>query len=328
MDLFVEIDTRCNARCYNCDTGNKTRSPHRRSMDVNLFRRILDHALAIGVSDRQSMIYLFDRGEPTLHPHFSEIVRSLNNRDLAFCISSNFGRLPRLEPELSMRKLQKIVISMPGFSQASYDKVHRLPFAEVIKNIETGLRDWRERGSDGEAIMSMHVYRWNLDELPAASKFCRENRIVFSPFYGSFADVKMTREFLAGTLSTNAHARVERDCFTELLREHIKNKPKTYSCVQQTDRLNISERGEAILCCGAPRAGDPFESGFVLGDFLEMTADQIMKLKRSASVCGNCLASGLAYLAAEPIRPWHHGHFQLEQPELSSQQIQVVTAGA
>src|SRR5437879_1247992 len=121
-EFFVEIDTRCNARCFYCDTGNKSREPHQKSMDVSLFERIIDHALAIGLADASTRINLFDRGEPTLHPRIGDIFRILNERRLRYCISSNCGRTVDIADDVRVDFLDKFVISMPGFSQESYDR--------------------------------------------------------------------------------------------------------------------------------------------------------------------------------------------------------------
>jgi len=49
-EFFIEIDT----RCFYCDTGNKPRDPHRKSMDVGLFERIIEHALSTRLADQSS----------------------------------------------------------------------------------------------------------------------------------------------------------------------------------------------------------------------------------------------------------------------------------
>jgi MoaA/NifB/PqqE/SkfB family radical SAM enzyme len=309
MDLFVEIDTRCNARCFNCDTGNKSRNPHRKSMDVELFERVLDHALAIGVADRSSSVYLFDRGEPTLHPEFSAIVRALHRRNLGFCISSNCGFVPRLDDDISMRGLKEFSISMPGFSQASYDRIHRLPFRRVLSNVDAMLADWRARGFCGEAVLRLHVYRFNLEELAPAEAWSRDRGIVFSPYCAFFADFKMQRAFATDTMAPAVRARAEQTMFLDVLRDHLRRAPADYGCPQQRDRLNINERGELALCCGVPRNGDSYEDGYVLGNFLDLTADDIARRKTSAAVCGECIASGNAFLNFELIRP-HELNFQ------------------
>jgi hypothetical protein len=310
MDLFVEIDTRCNARCFNCDTGNKSRSPHRKSMDLELFERILDHARAIGVVDRSSLIYLFDRGEPTLHPEFNAVVRALDRRNLGFCISSNCGLNPRLDDDISMRELKKFVISMPGFSQASYDRIHRLPFPRVLANVDAMLTDWRARGFCGETILSIHMYRFNLEEMAPAEAWSRDRGIVFSPYCAFFADFKMQWAFATETMAPAVRAHAEQSMFLDMLRDNLSRMPADYQCPQQRDRLNINERGELALCCGAPRHGDTYEEGFLLGNFLDMTAADIARRKTTAAICGECIACGNAYLNFEQIRPHQLKAFQ------------------
>jgi len=301
-EFFIEIDTRCNARCFYCDTGNKSRDPHRKSMDVGLFERVIDHALSTGLADQSTLINLFDRGEPTLHPDVSRIFRCLNERALRYCISSNCGRAVKLDADVSLALLDKFVISMPGFSQASYDRIHRLPIRKVLANIESMLADFRRRGFRGSAIMSLHTYRFNLDELAPAAEFCRKLDILFSPYDAAFADYRMARDFIKGTLAPEVLARAEQELFTEKIREQLTQSSPDYRC-PQFDRVTIDEVGDLLLCCGAPRLGDAYDDGFRLGAFLKMGADEVIKLKTSASVCADCIASGLAYMGHNVTRP-------------------------
>lgn len=301
-EMFIEIDTRCNARCFYCDTGNKSRAPHRKWMDVTLFEQILDHALDTGLIDRTTLVYLFDRGEPTLHPDFSSIVRALDRRSLEYCISTNCGMLPRIDEDLSMQGLRKLVISMPGFSQASYDRIHRLPIDNVLRNIELLLADCKRRGSSAQAIMSFHVYRFNTNELAPAAQFCKKMGLIFSPYFAYFNDAVWSLDFLNGRLSDNVLARAKDELFLEKIAEVASQSPAGFRCPQY-DRITINESGELVLCCGAPRPGNDYLDGYRLGNFLELRADEVMRLKTTSKACENCLACGCAYLGHSAIRP-------------------------
>jgi len=301
-EMFIEIDARCNARCFYCDTGNQSRLPHRKWMDVGVFERILDHALVTGLIDEGTLVYLFDRGEPTLHPEFSSIVRGLDRRSIEYCISTNCGMPPRLDEELSMAGLRKLVISMPGFSQGSYDRIHRLPFDKVLHNIEFMLADFQSRGSTAQAIMSFHVYRFNTDELAPAAEFCKKKGIIFAPYFAYFNDTVWSLDFLNGRLSDNVLARAKEELFLEKLSEVASQTPTNFRCPQY-DRITINELGELVLCCGAPRPGNSYLDGYRLGNFLELPADEVMRLKTTSKTCKTCVACGNAYLVHSCIRP-------------------------
>ena len=300
--MFIEIDTRCNARCFYCDTGNQSRDAHRKWMSVDRFEGVLDHALKIEMIDEDSLIYLFDRGEPTLHPEISAIIRALDARRLEYSISTNCGMAPRLDDQVSLRGLRKFVISMPGWSQASYDRIHQLPFKKVVDNIEFMLGDFRRRGFEGEAVMSLHVYRFNTNELAPASEFCDRHGIVFAPYFAYFADTTWLLDFLEGRLSDNVLTRAKEELFLDKIMEESRNTPKDFRCLQY-DRVTINEVGELVLCCGAPRPGNGYYDGYLLGDFTSMTADQAMQLKTTSPACKRCVASGAAYLGHVTMRP-------------------------
>jgi len=301
-EMSIEIDTRCNARCFYCDTGNKSRAPHRKWMETDQFKRIVDHALSIDLIDTNSLIYLFDRGEPTLHPAISDIIRELDARGLGYCISTNCGLVPRLDDHVSMAGLRKFVISMPGFSQESYDRIHQIPFDNVIQNIKFMLSDFKRRGFIGETIMSLHVYRFNVAELEPASAFCRANGITFGPYYAFFADGVWRLDFLTGKLSDNVLVRAKDELFLDKIIEQSKKTPAKFRCPQY-DKITINENGELVLCIGAPRLGNEYYDGYLLGDFMEMTAEQIMHRKTTSRACTRCLSSGAAYLGHIVMRP-------------------------
>ena len=61
------------------------------------------------------------------------------------------------------------VFSMPGWSQASYDRIHGLDFGRVVANIEATIQNVKEMGYQGRFMLSFHVYQFNaFDELAAA----------------------------------------------------------------------------------------------------------------------------------------------------------------
>jgi hypothetical protein len=150
--------------------------------------------------------------------------------------------------------------------------------------------------------MSLHTYRFNTHELLPAQKFCDERGIIFSPYFAFFADGQMSTDFSQGTLDEPTMKRAETELFLDKLRQQIKNSPKNYRCPQY-ERVTVNELGELILCCGAPRVGNDYTEGFVLGSFIDLTAEQVMARKLSASVCKGCISSGNAYLNHNILRP-------------------------
>jgi MoaA/NifB/PqqE/SkfB family radical SAM enzyme len=68
--LWLEITEKCNLQCIHCYAGS---GPHGRlegDMHLNDWLRVLDEAYELGCRSIQ-----FIGGEPTLHPHFKEILR-------------------------------------------------------------------------------------------------------------------------------------------------------------------------------------------------------------------------------------------------------------
>jgi hypothetical protein len=69
----------------------------------------------------------------------------LNDQGLKYSISTN-ASIPLLfnEGGDSLRNLSNIIISIPGFSQESYNRVHGFRFDRIKKNIVKLIRNYRE----------------------------------------------------------------------------------------------------------------------------------------------------------------------------------------
>src|SRR5215467_5554710 len=86
----IEIVDACNLKCPSCPRGNSEDVPRARGhMKVERFEQILGklvrenpHARSIG---------LYNWGEPILHPHLPQIIRSVKRDGLACYLSSNLN---------------------------------------------------------------------------------------------------------------------------------------------------------------------------------------------------------------------------------------------
>src|SRR3569623_2110237 len=107
---------------------------------------------------------------------------------------------------------------------------------------------FKAQGFCGETIMSMHVYRFNLDEIGPASEFCEDLDILFSPYLAFFNDAAWSLDFFDGKLSDNVLARAREELFLDKIVEHSKSVPQGWTCPQY-ERITINETGDLILCC-------------------------------------------------------------------------------
>jgi radical SAM protein with 4Fe4S-binding SPASM domain len=85
--LWLEITGRCQLRCRHCYSESGPDKGHD-SMMTGDWRRVLDEAADIGVSDVQ-----FIGGEPTLHPDLAKLIQHALGRGLAVEVYSNLVRV-------------------------------------------------------------------------------------------------------------------------------------------------------------------------------------------------------------------------------------------
>src|SRR4051812_25736384 len=105
-----------NAKCPLCSTARLTFPTRIESIPVAEFARALDRLFELQLIDTSSTIFLYNWGEPLLHPNLNGILQSLNDRSLRIGFSTNASKQPNLR--VSTTNVTEFVFSMPGFSQA------------------------------------------------------------------------------------------------------------------------------------------------------------------------------------------------------------------
>lgn len=76
--IFFEIVGKCNAKCTYCITGNGTQSGG--IVDLEKFKETIQTLFEKNIADQNTLFYLFNWGEPFLHPKFNEIISFLSQK--------------------------------------------------------------------------------------------------------------------------------------------------------------------------------------------------------------------------------------------------------
>ncbi|MBM4134787.1 MAG: radical SAM protein [Nitrospira sp.] len=148
IHLDVESTGVCNLRCPFCATTTKTWGPDAPGyMKLDLFRRIIDEGAAEGLCS----IKLSFRGEPTLHPHLSEMVTYAKQKHiLDVYFNTNATLLTEtLVHQLIDAGLDRISISFEGITKEAYELYRAgAKYEKVIENVQRlrKIRDVRGLG--------------------------------------------------------------------------------------------------------------------------------------------------------------------------------------
>lgn len=292
--INFEISGKCNAKCKWCSTGYANSRGVKKGDFVKLtdFKTTIHHMLQKGIITRETRIDLFNWGEPLLHPEFKEIVEFLYEEKIFFGVSTNAGLDLKFDSK-AFANLVNITFSCCGFTQKSYDRIHKLKLESVKNNIISIMLRLRKNNFKGNAEISYHNYQFNQGkEKKICQMFARENKIEFISICAYINDFDRAISYLKNKLPYNEMKDIGKDLFLFYVDENIEKRPLNYRC-PQLDRLVIDENCTILPCCAVENE----KLGFVVDNNLET----IHNLKKKAISCDVCRETGLDYWAHNPM---------------------------
>lgn len=294
---FIEISGACNAKCPYCVKGRGIQAQGG-IMPVEKFERILVHLKTNDMLPSSGIIHLFNWGEPLLHPQINRIIQTCGKYGLFAFISSNLIYLPKLEPD-SLRLLTGVGVSLSGFSDNSYGRIHGKNLRAVLDNIDRLYLMAIDAKCRWRPHVLWHRYRFNESEMSTAERFFRNRNIGFQPSIACLNGIDLAMDFYFDKrMDRSERKKIEADLFTEYMREiHHRLRDGKYLCPQWS-YLNIDEDANLLLCCGWSTS----VRQSVLGSFLEMNEKQIRNLKTTASLCSKCIERGVAQFGHSDLK--------------------------
>lgn len=292
--IMFEISGRCNALCKYCYTGRENRARSKqlgRFLPLDEFARALQYLFTQKLADQETLFGLYNFGEPLLHPEFPRIARIMHETNAPFEISTN-GSVPlKSEAVKYLRHMETLKISMCGFSEESYLKISKLNFRKVKENIVQILNLLRVEPWAGVVSLKFHVYRHNLDEIPAARQFALENGMMFSPIHAIIGDMRLQTEFVEGLLPSVMIDDFSRDLLSaDMFAKYASEMPKNWHC-PLSDELVIDEDLNVLNCCMSSR--NDMEDYQWHGSLFDLHT--VVFERCQSPLARRCLESGAAY---------------------------------
>lgn len=286
--IAVDIVGYCNAKCKYCPSGNNL-SNKGSYISIQLYEQIIRKLIEYKFYTKYTNYHIYCLGEPLLHPRINDILRLMNKYGIKTSISTNASVIPEFTKE-SLECVDRFLISMPGFSQGSYDKIHGFKFNKIIKNILKLKKDIDKKASH-EIIFDMtyHIYQFNENEMIAAREFCNENGIRFSPNYAILMDKNKCRDYVTNKMDYKELKDISKDLFLGVLDEQIRVSPKDY-CDFQERFLSINIDGDIRICSSFTK---DFEPNILIGNILYDNIDEIIYNKFNFPRCNECIKMGL-----------------------------------
>lgn len=305
----LEISSMCNLKCALCHAGNREGYEYKPGvMDMGLMERILDK---IKSENPAAVVCCYVNSEPFLHPHIAECVASIKRRGFRCEFASNLNHMSQLDQVLAA-KPDLLTVSVSGFTQPVYERAHRGGNIETVKKNIKELVEANIRGNQKIHLgVSYHMYEYNLgEELEQMRKFTEDLGIQFLLSWGRCITIENTVQ----ALRKLEKDRTGRDVpytvsktFPDLnvifppaseefiksmqcIRFHPEKAMKLYErwpvskvCLIADVFTEIRWDGQVQLCAWTD------DRRLTLGNYLDMTQEQISAARRGNPLCEECL---------------------------------------
>lgn len=312
----LEVSSMCNLRCALCHAGNREGYEYKPGiMDMDLMERILDK---IKSENSHAIVCCYVNSDPMLHPRIPEVVASVKRRGLRCELATNANYISNLDQVLAA-KPDLFTISVSGWTQEVYERSHRGGDIEKVKAHIKEMAEARVRGGHYDVMMgvSYHMYNDNLgEEIAQMRAFTESLGILFMMSWGRVITIENTVQALRYLEQQQGKEikpfRVDPDKpdLNEMLppakqdfiksMERLRFPPikaqKLYErwpvapvCLIADVFTEIRWDGRVQLCAWTD------DMRLTIGNYLEMTQEQISAARRGHPLCEECLRLRLNY---------------------------------
>lgn len=288
----IDIVGNCNLGCPSCPVGNSSdEGRFKKMMSLAVFEKVLAKIQRESpVPDPQ--IWLYNWGEPLLHPKLPEIIGLIHQAGFKSFLSSNLNVEKGLK-ELIKVKPTELKISISGFSADTYSLTHRKGDINLVKSNLYRLRQYLDKYSSSTRIwVGQHVYKHNHHEVADLAKLCQELAFEHHPiqaFYQPLEKLIKVAEGNADVLNEEIMSLflVQPRAQVEFLKS---NKKPQYDCELRFNQTVINADASVALCCSQ------YQHENALGvSFLDTHQSVINDLKYEHELCKTCRHHGLDY---------------------------------
>lgn len=323
---FLEINTACNLHCSLCVVGNRAGYENTPGiMDMDLMERILDK---MATENPKASVCIYGNSEPFLHPRIGECLASIKRRGFTFEISSNLNLLKedKLESVLN-NEPSFFIISLSGYTQDVYVRAHQGGDIEKVKrNMATVSAIRSKLGSKCRVAVSYHIYKYNEHEVAPMATYAEALGFEFMGVNARAIAMENTVQALREMERSQGNPVtpyvIGRDGL-DLNKEFPPANPKYVAnmenlFVHPREALKMYDRWPVSPVC---LVGEVFtfiradgkvqlcactdDVRLTLGNYLEMTQDQICEARVGHPLCNECqrLRMNLYYHCVEMPNP-------------------------
>lgn len=168
----IEVTNTCNLRCPFCPTGKHLYGRKPAMVDLSHVERLLDE-----LGRYLYIMYLFNKGEPLLHPQIGRIVRMVHDRGIHTLISTHLNITNKKQLErVCDAHLDSMILSIDGVSQETYAKYRIGGNLELVLDSIRHIVDYKRRSNLRLPVIEWQflVFDHNRHELEAARDLAKK----------------------------------------------------------------------------------------------------------------------------------------------------------
>lgn len=287
----IDIVGNCNLRCPTCPVGNFPNAEREKGfMPVELFRQIIAKIQKDNVVAKPA-IFLFNWGEPLLHPNLSEIIRIIHDAGFASHLSTNLN-VERGLKELVKSNPSDLKISISGLTPETYSKTHVRGDISLVKSNMYLLRYYMNRyKSSTQVWVGHHIYRNNQQQVQMMASLCEELGFEHHPIAAFYQPIEQLIALVEGRNK-------DIPILQELLEHPLDYLPRIkssrsgrYDCELRFNQTVINFDGTVALCCSVYD-----KENMLNASFLEHSQTELQEMKYAHPFCMKCIGHGMAYM--------------------------------
>lgn len=286
----IDVVGTCNLRCPTCPVGNFPAAQRPRGhMALDLFERILDKIMAEAVAARPA-IWLFNWGEPLLHPALGALVRAVKQRGLPCHLSTNLNVTRGLR-ELAQANPDDLKISLSGFTPERYAITHQRGDLVLVKsNMRLLRRLLDEARATTRVWVGHHLYKGGEADIPAVRALCDELGFEHHPIAAFYQPLERLVDLLEGRGSPDPIVSMLIEPPQVYLPRIAAARSTRHDCELRFNQTVINHDGTVALCCNV------YDQPNMLGlDFVDTPHAELEAAKYRHPFCATCMRHGLSY---------------------------------
>lgn len=286
--VYIDVVNRCNLRCPSCPRGDSRYAASTDDRKLKFIEPEKLHRILSAISSQCTVerVALYNWAEPLLHPELPGLVARVKELGLMCDVSSNLNA-GRDIPGLVAAAPSTVFASLSGWTQETYGGFHRGGRIEVVKrNLEAVAAELRRTGSDTRLVVLYHQYRNNAQESEAVREYAAGLGAEFLAYPAFFAPVEKLLDLVGGGYEATPEERHVLDnlIYSPFRLPQVPPAVRETFCALQEQSLSVDVHGRVSLCCAT------FTDGFVVGDVLEDSLEEIQARRDRHPYCSRCKA--------------------------------------